>query len=258
MIKDIVFDGTVISYTYEVKTDKDLGEYVSFHPETKNIFTMINGKYSGSCYSKCKKVSDNNYLGRAQITIERVENLEKVDLELMFNSVTGYDENHKKVDDIKGEWNFNIKDIPSLKNEVINVDKSTKKDDISINIKSITKSPISLKINYSQEISDDLYDKMYGYEKEDISPEDMKDKMNKSAQMEFDKLVKLEVKDNLGNEYVSSGNFNGDGDGKKTELIDVFKDIDEKATQLIITPKNSESVFDEIIVDLDKSSSNDD
>ena len=35
---------------------------------------------------------------------------------------------------------------------------------------------------------------MYGYEKEDISPEDMKDKMHKSAQMEFDKLVKLEVK----------------------------------------------------------------
>lgn len=236
-IKDAVFDGYVLSYTYEVSSKKDLGESISL----KNDHSVNSSFYGG--HSTCKKIGNGKYIGISQLECgsEKKENINAV---IVYNEILGFTD-HNKVSNTKGEWKFNI-NLDSIDSELQIVDENVQKDGININIESIQKTPMSFTVRYSQEFSDEIINDINNLCK-GLSEEDY---MEKNAVLKMNKNVRLEIKDDLGNEYVSSDNLRGGGDDMKFEFKDTFNKIDENAHQLIITPKNSETVFDDIIINL--------
>ena len=64
-IKDAIFDGKTISYTYEIKSDKDLGEM----PRAADLLAFSIKEYKGGTNTDfdIKKVADNTYIGQDNI-----------------------------------------------------------------------------------------------------------------------------------------------------------------------------------------------
>ena len=236
-IRDAVFDGYVLSYTYEVSCEKNLGDNIHL----KRVSDGGDSVYSGN--STCKKISDGKYVGRTQIEISN-EKKENINTIISYNKVSGFTD-RERVRDVKGKWNFSI-NLDAVTNELQIVDKNVQKDGMNIRIESIQKTPMSFTVRYSREFSEEIMDSINSSD-EILSEEE---KMEQYAKWEMNNSVHLYIKDDLGNEYVSCGNFRGSGDENKMEFNDTFNKIDEKAKQLIITPKNSEVTFDSLIIDL--------
>ena len=204
-IKDAIFDGKTISYTYEIKSDKDLGEEPCLQRDisTFNI-KGYNGGMSGGC-DQIKKVNENTYVAQDNITIN--EERKDISIELNFKGI--------KIDDfneVEGKWDFkiNLKAVGSV-NQFIN--KGTEKEGVKVNIDNISMTPMSFIVTYSQAVEKELN--------------------NKWSSMCLD----IEVKDDLGNIY--NGKYNG-GHGEDEYNFTsnkTFQKLDENATKLIITIK---------------------
>lgn len=206
-IKEAIFDGRTLSYTYEIKTDKDLGEapFLSVGGPTLNI-KNYNGGTSGS--SGTKKIDDNTYVGQDNMTMN--EERKDISFELNFTNIGDMSSMGSK--EIKGNWDFKI-NLKALENKKQLVNKGTEKDGVKANIDSISKTPISFIITYSQ-----------------IVPKGLKGKW-------FDMNLDIEAKDDLGNIYEGQGDGGyGDDKGNMT-LSKTFGKLDKNATKLMITPK---------------------
>ena len=207
-IKDAIFDGKTVSYTYEIKSDKYLGESPSADGMPGFSIKGYKGGMSGS--SQIKKVGESTYIGQNNMSIDGEKDEISCKLNIRKVEATGQNDSNIAVDG-KWDFDFSLKAIESNK-QIIN--KGTEKDGVKANIDSISKTSMSFIVNYSQ-----------------VVPEELKKKW-------FDMSLEIEIKDNLGNIYKGEGN-GGHGNIKDNTMYwsKTFGKLDEKATKLIITPK---------------------
>lgn len=209
-IKEAIFDGRTLTYTYEIVSDKDLGEDPFFNMNGPQItIKNYNGSRGGG--AGVKRVYDNTYVGQQTISID--EEREAISFVLNFTDIRDMSlENSKS---IKGHWKFkiNLKALGNVK-QVIN--KESEKDGAKLVISSISKTPVSFTLNYFQEISKELQEKYFMID-----------------------IPIFELKDDLGNIYTfTSCTTNEGGDGRYSgNSMAIFGELNPNATKLIITPK---------------------
>jgi hypothetical protein len=209
-IKEAIFDGRTLTYTYEIISDKDLGDNPFFNMNGPRInIKDYSGGSGGS--SGVKKVAKNTYVGQDTVTIN--EERKAISFELNFTDIGDMSSENSK--ETKGDWKFkiNLKALNSV-NQLIN--KTTEKDGVKLNIESISKTPVSFTLNYSQEVSKELQEKYFVV---DIPIE--------------------EVKDDFGNVYKATNILTNEGsEGRNSgKSMSSFGVLNPNATKLIITPK---------------------
>jgi hypothetical protein len=208
--KEAIFDGRTLTYTYEIVSYKDLGE---------NPFLSMNGPsivikdYSGGTGggSIVKRVANNTYVGEEDISI----NEERKSLRFGLNFTSIGDMSSDDSTPINGEWKFKI-DLKALDNVKQVLNKETEKDGAKLVISSISKTPVSFTLNCTQEISKEIRDKYLMVEN-----------------------PILEVKDDLGNSYISTRDILIKDRMYWIESALSFGALNPNATKLIITPKLS-------------------
>lgn len=205
-IKDAIFDGRTLTYTYEIKSNEDLGENPTLGSGGPSIeIEDYNGEISGS--SRTQRAYKNTYVCKDTYTID--EQRKQINFQLKIKSVKAMNGEESK--QIKGKWKFRIS-LPALQSTKQAVNKGTEKDGINVNINSISKTTATFSIDLSQSITKKVKEKW------------------------FDVSTELEVRDNLGNVY--KGEDNGArGDETTLNFRETFGKLDVKAHQLIITPK---------------------
>ncbi|MDZ4907062.1 DUF4179 domain-containing protein, partial [Clostridium perfringens] len=83
-IKEAIFNGRTLTYTYEIKSDKDLGENPLFNMHGPRLtINDYNGSTGGN--SGVKKIDENTYVGRENITID--EERKAISFELNFADI---------------------------------------------------------------------------------------------------------------------------------------------------------------------------
>lgn len=206
-VNDAVFDGTNITLTYTIESDKDLGETIMIWDWIK-----IKGyEHSGNTVSsKFIKVDDNTYVGQENINIFDLAQspTENIEFTLDIKGIVNNDD----MSEIKGKWKFNIS-LEATEGETILVNKSVENQGMSATIERVTINPMSVFIAYSQSVSKEVKDK---YD---------------------DSYLELEIKDDLGNVY--SGETHG-ASGKDEFSLSysmTIEKIKDGASKLIITPK---------------------
>lgn len=208
-IKDAIFDGRTLSYTYEIKSNKDLGENPTLGG-SGSVIKIQNYKGGLSGSSGTQRVDQNTYVGKDNYTIG--EQRKQIDFQLNFKSIADVNNGEPgESKTIKGSWKFNIS-LPALQSIKQAVSKGAEKDGIRVNIDAISKTTATFSINYSQSITEKVKEKW------------------------FDVSTDLEVRDNLGNVYKGEGN-GGSGNESTLNLRKTFGKLDTKANQLVITPK---------------------
>ena len=238
-IKDTVFDGKTIYYTYEIKSDKDLSDS-PFLGSAKNGAVISIKDYAGGLAGGdlCERVNGNTYVGMGEFTID--EERDKINFDLNFDNILFYDGD--KEDIIEGYWDFSEISLEAIDSIKQIVDIYSEKNGVKVSIDSISKTPISFNIMYSQSLNDELSKNWSGLD------------------------TSLVVKDDLGNIYDSTS-ASGYRYGDIIKFTATFGKVDEKATKLIITPtvnlksnnykssnnesnvKNNEIVLEDIILD---------
>lgn len=205
-MKDAIFDGQTIYYTYEITTDKDLGENLSVlnsDIKIKNYTGGLGGR------ANIVKTYNNTYVGLSDTTLNY--EMDQVDFNIDIFAI-GYTENDD-FKEIEGDWKFYIKlDAVKRLDQVVN--QSTDSNGIKITIDKITKTPMSLKITYT-----------------DFVPLQFSENQMNSPS------ISLSIKDDLGNKYESLGYSSfGDSSGISTYIMSIGK-INENASKLIFTPE---------------------
>ncbi|MDZ7543357.1 DUF4179 domain-containing protein, partial [Clostridium perfringens] len=128
-IKEAIFNGRTLTYTYEIKSHKDLGENPLFNMHGPRLtINDYNGSTGGN--SGVKKIDENTYVGRENITID--EERKAISFELNFADIGDMSSESSK--EIKGNWNFKI-NLKALDNVKQSVNKETEKNGVKLNIK---------------------------------------------------------------------------------------------------------------------------
>ncbi|MEO4054613.1 DUF4179 domain-containing protein [Solibacillus sp. CAU 1738] len=205
MIENAVFDGTSVSLTYAIETDKDLGEqpYVNGHFSVKSA-----SGYAGT--SSIEKINDTTYIGIEKFT----PHFDKGAPEEILVRWNPYEIRTQAEVTYKGNWQFEFK-LPKLQNEVKLVHATGQLDGVQIVVSSIEQNALSTIIHYEQYV-DEATIKEWPHATSDI----------------------IEVKDNLGNVYSVNGNggFSPD-EGRSFELSITIDRLHPDATSLILTPQ---------------------
>lgn len=206
-IKDAIFDGKTITYTYEINTDKDLGArpMVGMGPS----FDIVNytGGLTGS--ERVEKVAGGTYIGQANYSVSG--ELDQVKCKLKIEDILVADLN--KEEKIRGNWLFKFQ-LQAVERNSKAINQETEKDGFTVIIDNIIETPMSFIIEYTQQVPEAYRNDWDGV---------------------FTELV---VKDDLGNVYEGQGNG---GEGHvPTGIMNwsmTFGKLDEKASKLIVTPK---------------------
>jgi len=206
-LNEAVFDGRALYVTYEIESEKDLGpspEIIGF-PEIKGSHTFFHaGKY------EIKKTGDHQYVGMmtSRLLING-KGLSEGNFEL---NIEGF-----KIDSaidgeqISGNWDFEF-DLKTTKHheQVVNLVREQK--GITFNVTRITYTPMSFIVNYDVSISKEV-DEKWDFECIDIK----------------------EVKDDLGNVYVSSWD-GGYSEGDIFHYTYTLEKLNPGASKLIVIP----------------------
>lgn len=204
-IKDAIFDGRTLFYTYEITTTKDLGECPTLGGGVNLNIKGYRGGMTGS--SQVTKVSDDTYVGQDEVSLEEERDSIQAVLDLKDMIVP---ENNQT---IKGRWKFKM-NIDAIEGKLQQINESVEKDGFKVTIDSIQTTPISFKVDFQSEI-----------------PESFKEDWHAIT-------TEIEVKDDLGNTYAANGaSGHGEGDSNTMYMLQTFGKLDENATKLIITPK---------------------
>lgn len=243
-LKEADYDGKFINISYEVDTDKDLGEYIFVGSIDSDIRIRAyeNGKQysviSGYGGSKTRRVQNNKYFGNFDSTnsgsggiyldneqIDYDIDLSTVYAQLHIDQINYKDEKTDESIYINGEWNFPYIELKSLGRNTYKTNKSFEKDNAKLNIKAIEISLIQCSIIYSEDF------KNTEYKSEDWTTTG----------------ISFEIKDNLGNVYESTGGY-GNMDKNLFKNIDIsddeifinectFENIDKNADKIMIYPE---------------------
>lgn len=213
-ITDAIFDSMTVYYTYEIKTDEDLGDELIISNEYLDI-KGINGQ-GGS--SQIKKIAPKTYIGQSSRTLDK--EMDKVKCKLSFKDINYRQDINEEFKVLKGKWNFDFElDAISTDKHIIN--KSIVQDGIKINIESITDTAISSIIKYTLEIVDN-------------------NDFTKSITDESGWIkgsAEITATDDCGNVYDEFSTSGGHGEKGVMTYIQSFNTIDKNANKLIVTPK---------------------
>lgn len=226
-IKNAIFDGRILNFTYEIDSDRDLGDYPILGVSSVKKVSDNLGNQLEYLNEKQERLEGNSYIGQATYKVNNeVENLKLlIDLKniVLLNEggdgismiTTASDDEVKLEGDIKeiidGQWTFDI-ELNAVENSIIEANETVKNDSYDFTIEEISISPVSFNIDYNILLKE-------------ISKEKWK----------FDSFD-LEVKDDLGNIYKSE-NFGMRGNNTGWWANKIFERVNEKASKLIITPK---------------------
>ncbi|MCL1698419.1 MULTISPECIES: DUF4179 domain-containing protein [unclassified Lysinibacillus] len=182
MIENAVYDGTSMTISFALETDKDLGD----SPFIEGDFIDIKGAVGGGGSTRLEKISDNKYVGLANITPhfdkEAPDELEVIWKPEAFLNVN----NDTKVE---GDWAFNFK-VSKLAGELQLVNETVSNYDVTARFTALEKNDMSTVIRFEYETIPEVLKKW---------PE---------VTVQFD-----ELRDNLGNTYVVNGNGAASRDG---------------------------------------------
>lgn len=234
-LKEADYDGKFINISYEVDTDKDLGEYIFVGSIDSDIRIRAyeNGKQysviSGYGGSKTRRVQNNKYFGNFDSTISGSGGIyldnEQIDYDIDLNTI--YAQLHidqinykdEKTDEsiyINGEWNFPYIELKSLGRAKYDINKEFKKEKATLELKSLEISPIQLSIIYKEDFKNTKYD--------------LSDWTSTG--------VSFKIKDDLGNSYEFEG---GEGhllDDQKTFINQTdFEGLNKTINKIIIYPE---------------------
>ncbi len=205
-IREALFDGRTIYYTYEIKADRDLGEqpYLGIGPTF-----AVKGYREGMTGSMTvKKVGENTYVGQESHSLH--ETYEKVQCKWTIKELVMREGEKEEV--IKGNWRFDFK-LQAIKGERQELTQSVEKEDFKVTLEALYQTPISFRIEYRQEVPE-----AYRTEWDDVT-------------------TSIQVRDNLGNSYL--GEANGGHGNIYTGIMqfsNTFGKLQEGAEELIITP----------------------
>lgn len=206
-INDIVYDGKTISYTYEIRTDKDLGEGPLIGKGPSFSVKGYKGGMSGS--EETKKIEDGLYIGKNEYSLLCMD-MKEIDCMLDINNIIKT--SNKEIEEIKCKFKFRFK-VDSVNSDKKLINKMVEKDGFKVTINNITNTPMSVIFKYMQQVP-----KEYRTHWDSVTTE-------------------LLVKDDLGNEY--KGEQNGGNGNIKTGIMNcymTFGKINKDANKLIITP----------------------
>ena len=205
MIEDAVYDGSSITVTYAIETDKDLGT----SPTMSGQFD-VEGAYGIGSGRKKKKVNTTTYIGTEKITPYFNGNKPE-SIEIHWEPTTFIDvATNESVD---GDWQFAF-ELPTLENKLENVNQSVTNHGVSVTIDTFETNELSTVIYYKQFVEELILEEW---------PE---------VTVEIGK-----VQDDLGNFYSVDGNGGTSHDnGLSFEWSSTIKSIDPNAKSLTIVP----------------------
>lgn len=206
-MKEAIFDGKTLAYTFEIHSEQDLGDNlaVGIGPPSLKI-AGYRGGLSGSL--AVQKIDEQTYIGTSRYTLD--EQLEMVNCQVIIDDIRIAEPDQEQT--IHGKWQFafTLQAVES-KQQVIN--QQLEQEGFNLTIDNLNVTPMSFIIEYNQQ-----------------APETLKDQWSSL-------YTELMVTDDLGNIYL--GQDNGGSGSMVTGLMNysmTFGKLDEKATQLIITP----------------------
>lgn len=207
LIDNAVYDGTNITVSYAMETDKDFGE----GPTRGANWFDIKGAIGNGGSSEITKISDNRYVGLSTITpsFKGGDTPDKV--EITWEPQTLYSTSNDV--EVDGDWSFAFS-LKRLDGDVRLVNETVKTKDIHFTLKSVELTDVSTVIAYEQVVTDSLLE-----EWPEVTPA-------------------FTVKDDLGHVYIdgtSGGGFSEDN-GKTLEGTTSFGTIQDGASQFIIEP----------------------
>ena len=206
-LKEAVFDGRTVYYTYEIVSDQDLGGYPT---STGGGNFEIKGYRGGMTGSQgAKKVVDGHYIGTASYAID--EPREKIDCRLKIAGIRT-----DSGDVIEGKWSFafSLKAVEQSR-QLIGESVADETEGLAVIVESLEKTPMSFSIDYTE-----------------ILPEEYRGDHGGAGVM-----AEIAVRDDLGNVYTGEGQGGrGDASTGETTWRTTFGKLDENAKQLIITP----------------------
>ncbi|MBN8191765.1 DUF4179 domain-containing protein [Bacillus sp. NTK074B] len=231
LIDNAVYDGTNITVSYAIETDKDFGEDIL----SGGHWFDVKGANGSGGSSQLTKISDNRYVGLATITPSFKGSDFPETVEVTWEPQTLYSTSNDL--EVDGDWSFAFS-LKRLDGDVRLINETTKTHDINFTLKSVELTDVSTVIAYEQEVSGKLLEKW-----PEVSPV-------------------FKVTDDLGHVYLNGtggGGFSEDN-GKSLEGTTAFGTIQEGATKLIIEPVeiaslgsgkgHSEIQLDSIVIDL--------
>lgn len=222
-IADAVYDGTTITISFAIESDKDLGE----HPYLQAPI-LINGEREVGSITWTKKISDSTYVGVITLTPE-LHGRSPRTVNISWSPII---ENTDTFEEFEGNWLFEFK-LKKIDLEGIRVKYKDTKNDFTYKISKVELSGYAINIPFTIDIPSQYkyFPIQYG--------------------------IDFEVKDELGNTYemitghTSSGSLNPNPKG-----IVSFANLHSGAKKLTITPKiinyddETEMKFDSFTVDL--------
>ncbi|MDX8361518.1 DUF4179 domain-containing protein [Cytobacillus sp. IB215316] len=253
-IKDAVFDGYAVFFTYSIESEEDLGEEpllvdsldISSPSGGSGISTYEYDK-SKDTYERrgsggTKRIYENTYVGMQSIALgdENSNDTATVEWEIKGINIPS------KQQEIRGEWKFNFP-VSALDGEVYDVYDSVRHDAITVNVHRLLVTPLTSIVYIQQQSTRDV----------DRNKWDMID-------------TDIEIRDDLGNRYTGQMNDGGSIDAYNKLRVKTFELLDPNATKLYVTPhvslidwieeeeagyqiiETEEMVLDEIVIDLKK------
>ncbi|OEH93635.1 DUF4179 domain-containing protein [Bacillus solimangrovi] len=203
-INEAVFDGKTVFFTYTIESKRDLGKRPNLD-DSADIVGAI--KESGT--TQIAKIDNNTYVGLETISNVDGEIATAANVKWEINSFF----NRETKKQYNGKWKFDFA-INALDNKMIVVNDSTEQNGVKITVEKILVTPMSFIVYYNEKIDENVINKW-----DDIDAN------------------RFELKDDLGNSYLSEYN-SGWRDGEyKTNWSRTFETIDPNATKLIISPK---------------------
>ncbi len=205
-IREALYDGRTIYYTYEIKADRDLGEHLDVG--VGPTFSIKGYKRGMTGGSTVKKVGENTYVGQENYSLH--ETYEEVQCKWTIKELVM--RKGEKEESIKGNWQFDFK-LKAVEGERQELTQSVERENFKVKLEALYQTPISFRIEYRQEVPE-----AYRTEWDDVT-------------------TSIQVKDNLGNHYV--GEANGGHGNQHTGIMyfsNTFGKLQEGANELIVTP----------------------
>jgi len=153
MIDDAVYDGTNITVSFAIETDKDFGETIRM--SGPNWFDVAGSNGSGGS-SEITKISETRYVGLSTFTpnFKDGEYPEKVDITWTPQSFKGIENDVE----VEGVWSFAFS-LDRLEGDQKLVNETVQHKDVTFTLKSVEFTDVSTVISYEQVVKDEFLEK---------------------------------------------------------------------------------------------------
>lgn len=206
-VNEAIFDGKTLYVTYELTSEKDLGEspWLEGIPdllENANVWTL-------STRHDIKKIDSNHYAGITTAQIYPVDRLDEGSFEFTINEVVPEESMNSQPVPVNLTFQF---DLLATGNKEQLVNGKTEQNDVTVAVKKVVYTPMSFIVFYDEKVTKELMEK-WDFVSTDIV-----------------------VKDDVGNIYTNRHNGGSSNSSTILHHTITFEKLDPKATKLIVTP----------------------